>query len=251
MKDCFWSQILTNAITPEEAIDHTQKCHSSALSRVNFRNFVVCVILLCIITVSELQSLFYMSVLYFIFCLIIPMFALFCFIKVLAADTVCIVDIYFLSYFALPILYVIYLVWLLPDNIFALPTRTTLSFTETLWPSGSFHLYSCNECFYPSSSAIQELFADILCYIIGWYPLSLFKNLNNFEKALHFKATICVHASSVVNVLLLLTTSSKVVKDLTEVCIWSYFMEECRPTNYNIWLPTCYSLRKRGKKNYL
>lgn len=214
---------------------------------MNFRNFAVFVILLCVFTVSELQSLFYMSVLYFIFCLIIPMFALFCFIKVLAADTVCIVDIYI--YFALPILYVIYLVWMLPDNIFALPTRTTLSFTETLWPSGSFHLYSCHECFYPSSSAIQELFTDILCYIIGWYPHSLLKNLNNFEKALHFKATICVHASSVVNVLLLLTTSSKVVKDVTEVCIWSYFMEECRPTNYNIWLPTCYSLRERKKKN--
>lgn len=97
-------------------------------------------------------------------------------------------------------MYVIYLVWMLPDNIFALPTRTTLSFTETLWPSGSFHLYSCHECFYPRSSAIQELFTDILCYIIGWYPHSLLKNLNNFEKVLHFKATI-------------LTTSSKVVKD--------------------------------------
>lgn len=101
MKDCFWSQIPTNAITPEEAIDHTQKCHSSALFSVNFRNFVVFVILLCVISVSELQSLFYMSVLYFIFCLIIPMFALFYFIKVLAADTACIVDIFFFILFCI------------------------------------------------------------------------------------------------------------------------------------------------------
>jgi len=34
----------------------------------------------------------------------------------------------------------------------------------------------------------------------------------------------------------------------TEICIWSYFMEQCRQTNYNIWLPTCYSLWKRTKK---
>lgn len=34
-----------------------------------------------------------------------------------------------------------------------------------------------------------------------------------------------------------------------EVCIWSYFMEVCRPTNYNTQLPTCYSLWARRKKS--
>lgn len=99
MKDCFWSQIPTSAITPEEAIDHTQKCHSSALSCVNFRNCCcICDIALSLLCLS-CKSLFYMSVLYFIFCLIIPMFALFYFIKVLAADTVCIVDIYLILHY--------------------------------------------------------------------------------------------------------------------------------------------------------
>jgi len=61
MKNCFWLQIPTNAITLEEGIDHT---------------LYYIVILFCVFTVSELKRLLYRSILYCIFCVMFSMSAL-------------------------------------------------------------------------------------------------------------------------------------------------------------------------------
>lgn len=119
-------------------------------------------------------------------------------IKVLAANTICIV--FFFFFFAL---HVIYLLWMLPEIIF-------LNFQqEPHLALQKYYDHLVHFIFIPAMNAFIQVpqqyrnFWDIRCYIIGWYPRSLLKNLKPFEKALHFKATICVHTSCVVNVLLL------------------------------------------------
>jgi len=64
MKNCFWLQIPTNAITLEEGIDHT---------------LYYIVILFCVFTVSELKRLLYILCNVFYVCAVI---------KVLAANTI-------------------------------------------------------------------------------------------------------------------------------------------------------------------
>lgn len=86
---------------------------------------------------------------------------------------------------------------------------------------------------------------DIVKVLYHWWLPSLhLKNLNTFEEHCNSKRTICVHTV----VLLMCCFFDYIFKRCIEVCIWSYSMEECRPTSYNIQLPTCCSLWKKKKK---
>lgn len=116
----------------------------------------------------------------------------------------------------------------------------------TIW----LHHYSCHKCFKPSSSAIQELLRNpesVISLVASltvsskiWTPLK--SNAIQSEQYVFMPA-----------VLLMCCFFDYIFKSCQsfpsiEVCIWSYFMEVCRPTNYNIQLPTCYSLWVRTKK---
>lgn len=94
---------------------HWPHSEMSQFSTLLSELYYICDIVLNLFAVSELQSLFYMSVLYCIFCLVCPMLALLS--RFLAANTICIVDFLF-NFFILHYLYVIYLLWMLPEIIF-------------------------------------------------------------------------------------------------------------------------------------
>lgn len=143
----------------------------------------------------------------FYICLIIPMFALLYFIMILA---VCIVVIFyfnllfFISHFALTVnmwyIYCEYFQIIFLHFHLALQTHYDHLVHFIFIPAMNVF----------SSSAIQELFTDLLCYIIGWNNPNLLKKPEHLWKSIAFQSNNMCH---VVNALFLLTTSSKVVKD--------------------------------------
>lgn len=161
------------------------------------------------------------------------------------SSVICIVDFFLKSFYFFA--HCSCYIYVSRDNIFAFPSGTTLCFTEILQPSGCIIIPVIN-----ALNQVPQQYRncwDILKVLYHWLLLSRSpQKSEHLWKAMQFKANN-VFTPAVLLMYCFFDYIFKICQSFPsiEFCIWSYFMELCRPTNYHIQLPTCYSLWVRRK----